>query len=53
MVNEQFKRDIDIATEFILSIEAEPDRFDEVLLSELEKSDLTEEQKNIVKSSIF
>lgn len=53
MVTEKFRKDVDIATDFILSVEAEADEFDEVLLRELDKSDLTDSQKRIVKSSMF
>lgn len=57
MVSEDFKKDVDIATNFIIKIgemeENKGNNFDELLLRELDKSDLTKSQKKIVKSSML
>lgn len=52
MVSDRFKRDVDIATDFILSVDAPAKDFDRVLLKKLKKSDLTDAQKDIVRNSM-
>ena len=56
MSEDGFKKDVDIATRFILKVsdmrENKGYNFNGLLLRELEKSDLTDKQKEIVRNAM-